>query len=83
MRRAQVLRRILTCRMLRERQIHCRRFSRPFARLTTPVHVLRPRGRQRRVQGGSRGRQWAWRVVELEWAVVCVLRRFRVGAYAE
>ena len=43
------------------RQIHCRRFSRPFERPTIRVHVLRPRGRQRRVQGGSRGRQWAWR----------------------
>lgn len=48
-------------RTLRKRQIRCRRFSRPFTRPTIRVHVLRLRGRQRRVQRGSRGRQWPWR----------------------
>ena len=76
LRRSQTLRRILTCRMLRERRIRCRRFSRPFARPTIRVHVLRLRGRQRTVQGGSRGCWRAWRGVAL------TLKCFRVRAYA-
>ena len=62
-------------RTLTLRQIRCRRLSRPFARPPLPVHVLLLRGRQRRVQGGSRG---CWRAGR----VVGALKRFRVGAYA-
>ena len=43
------------------RQVRCRRFSRPFTRPTVRVHVLRLRGRQRAVRGGSRGCWRAWR----------------------
>ena len=42
---------------------------------TPPVRVLRPRGRQRAVQGVSRG---CWRAER----VVGALKRFHVGAYA-
>ena len=74
------------CRTLRKRQIRCRRFSRPFTRPTIRVHVLRLRGRQRRVQRGSRGRQWPWRsyshveVFSRESVCRVVLRRLMAGA---
>ena len=41
--------------VLTVRQIHCKRFSRPFTHPPLPVHVLRLRGRQRAAQHGSAG----------------------------